>query len=113
MAPQHMITCVVYIKIRPRLNTQEELIASHDVPRILEQIIFSKGKKLESASNVKRSFYPAWLGSSLVPNKHTEASINYKLFGLWLSLITNELLQLKLTHNSHLCLATWLGTFSQ
>ena len=28
------------------------MIASYDLPEILEQIIFSKGKKLESISNV-------------------------------------------------------------
>ena len=61
---------------------------------------------------VERSFCPTGIHSHSVSNKHTEVYINYKPFGLFRH-ITYYFLQLKLTHNSYLCLATWLGTFSQ
>ena len=54
----------------------------------------------------------AWSHSHSVPNKQTEAYINYKLFGLLFRLITNDLLQLKLTPNSYRYLAMWLEPFS-
>lgn len=51
--------------------------------------------------------------SHSVPNKHTEDYINSKLFGLLIRLVTNKHLQIKLTHNSSLCLTMWLATFSE
>lgn len=46
------------------------------------------------------SFFPSQFRSHSVPNKHTEACINYKLYGLLFRLISNYLLQLKLTRKS-------------
>ena len=58
-----------------------------------------------------RSFCPAQYHSCSVPKKHTEAYINYKLFGLLLRFIINQLLQHKFTHNPCPCLATCLVPF--
>ena len=67
----------------------------------------------ESCCSVDGSFFPTQSHSHSEPNKHTEAYIDFKLLGLLFRLITNYLLQLKLTHNSYLYLAMWLGTFSK
>lgn len=42
---------------------------------------------------VDESFCPIWSHSHSIPNKHTEAYINHKLFSLLLRLITTYLLQ--------------------
>lgn len=46
------------------------------------------------------SFCHSQSRSHLVLNKHTEACINYKLYGLLFRLISKYLLQLELTHKS-------------